>query len=183
MHSVVGSRYAKALADVVLSPGSTLKPEAVIEQLRRVEEALNGTSELKHVMLSPAVASSKKRAVIARLAGDLGLDRKVQNFIFVVIDHRRIHQLPEMREAFEDAVDSQLGWAKAHITSAQPLDDAQRGSLQARFESLTGKQVRADYSVDPELVGGLVARIGSTVYDGSVKGQLEILRRKLVTEA
>jgi F-type H+-transporting ATPase subunit delta len=183
MHSVVGTRYAKALADVVLEPGSTLRPEAVLEQLKRVEDLLAGGTELKHVMLSPAVASSKKRGVIAKLAGELGLDRKVQNFLFVIIDHRRMHQLPEIREAFELAVDEALGLVKAQITSAQPLNDAQRAELQSRFEHLSRKRVRADFAVDQRLVGGVTARIGSTVYDGSVRGQLEGLRRKLATEA
>lgn len=183
MHSVVGTRYAKALADVVLAPGSTLKPDAVMAQLEKVEQLLDSAPELKHVMLSPAVASSKKRNVLAKFAGELGLDPKVQNFLFVVIDHRRVHQLAEIREAFEAAVDVELGLVKARITSAQPLDDAQRGALQSRFEKLSGKKVRADYTVDEELVGGVVARIGSTVYDGSVKGQLQVLRRKLVSES
>ena len=183
MQSVVGTRYARALAEVVLAPGSGLHPDGVAEQLKRVESLLESAPELKHVMLSPAVASSKKRAVIQQLAGDLALDRKVQNFIYVVIDHRRVHQLAEIRQAFESAVDEALGLVRAEITSAQPLSDSQRGVLQGEFEKLTGKRVRAEYSVDAALIGGVTARIGSTVYDGSVKGQLEGLRRRLVTEA
>jgi F-type H+-transporting ATPase subunit delta len=183
MHSVVGTRYARALADVVLAPGSGLHPDGVSEQLKRVEDLMDSATELKHVMLSPAVASSKKRAVIQKLSGDLQLHRQVQNFIFVVIDHRRMHQLAEIREAFDAAVDQSLGLVRAEITSAQPLSDAQRGALQGEFEKLTGKRVRAGYAVDQALIGGVTARIGSTVYDGSVKGQLEGLRRKLVTEA
>ena len=183
MHSVVGTRYANALAEVVLAPGSNLMASAVTEQLKRVEALLKDAPELRHVMLSPAVASSKKRAVVKQLAPELGLDQKVQNFLFVVIDHRRVHQLSEIREAFEGAVDVALGFVRANITSAQALDDGQRGMLQSHFERLTGKKVHADYTVNPELIGGVIARIGSTVYDGSVKGQLEGLRRKLVTEA
>lgn len=182
MHSVVGTRYARALADVVLNPGSGLDPAAVVTQLKGVEELLNSATEIKHVMLSPAVASSKKRAVIKQLSGELQLSRQVQNFIYVIIDHRRVHQIAEMREAFEDAVDEAQGLVRAQITSAQPLTDEQRGTLLAGFEKTTGKRVRAEYSVDEALIGGVMARVGSTVYDGSVKGQLEDLRRKLVTE-
>jgi len=182
MHSVVGTRYARALADIVLTPGSGLDPAAVMEQLKSVEELLESPTEIKHVMLSPAVASSKKRAVIKQLAGELGLSRQVQNFIYVIIDHRRVHQIAEMREAFEAAVDEAQGLVRARITSAHPLSESQRGSLQAGFERVTGKRVRAEYTVDEALIGGVMARVGSTVYDGSVKGQLEGLRRKLVTE-
>jgi len=183
MHSVVGTRYARALAEVVLAPGSNLDAVAATEQLKRVEELLRDAAELRHVMLSPAVASSKKRAVVKQLAPQLELDSKIQNFLYVVIDHRRVHQLAEIREAFEAAVDEALGFVRAQVTSAQALDDGQRGMLQSQFERLTGKKVRADYAVDSELIGGIIARIGSTVYDGSVKGQLEGLRRKLVTES
>ena len=151
MHSVVANRYGHALASVVLAPGSQITPESAISQLQSVEELLEGTSELKHVMLSPAVASSKKRAVINQLSGELKLDKKIQNFLFVIIDHRRIDQLSAIREALETALDESLGLLKAHITSAQPLDEPQRAALQAKFESLTGKKIRADYSVDSDV--------------------------------
>jgi F-type H+-transporting ATPase subunit delta len=72
---------------------------------------------------------------------------------------------------------------QAKVTSAQALTDAQRGLLQSEFEKLTGKKVNADFQVDDSLIGGAITRIGSTVYDGSVKGQLEKLRRKLISEA
>ncbi len=183
MHSVVANRYAHALASVILAPGSKLTPEAAITQLKSVEELLDSASEIKHVMLSPAVASSKKRAVMGQLAGEMTLNPKIQNFLFVIIDHRRIDQLAGIREALETALDEAIGLLKAHITSAQPLDDSQRAALQGKFESLTGKKIRADYTVDSDLIGGVIARIGSTVYDGSVRGQFEGLRRKLVTQA
>jgi F-type H+-transporting ATPase subunit delta len=160
-----------------------MNAEAVTAQLNGVEELMNSATELKHVMLSPAVANSKKRGVIRQLAAELKLDRKVENFIYVVIDHRRMHQISEIREAFEIAVDQALGLARAQVTSAQPVEPGQRASLEAKLEQLTGKKIRAEYVVDPSLIGGVVARIGSTVYDGSVKGQLEGLRRTLVTEA
>lgn len=183
MHSVVGTRYANALAEVVFTAGSSLQPEAVIAQLIEVEQLLEQSGDLRHVLGSPAVASSKKRAVINQLAGSLGLDNKVRNFLYVVIDHHRIHQLREVREAFEAAVDREMGLVRAQVTSALPLDDGQRAAVQAEFEKLSGKRVRADYSVDDSLIGGVLMRVGSTVYDGSVRGQLQGLRRKLTAEA
>ena len=134
-------------------------------------------------MFSPAVASSKKRAVIARFAADLGLAPKVRNFIFVVIDHRRIAELSDIREAFEAAVDEQTGFVRADVASAQPLSDAQRGVLESQLSRLTGRRVRMQFATDESLIGGAVARIGSTVYDGSVRGQLATLRRRLTTES
>ena len=183
MLSVVGTRYARALAEVVLAPGSGLNPETVSEQLKLTEDLIESSGDLKHVMLSPAIARSKKRAVMAQLAAGLGLERKVLNFLYVVIDHRRVHQLSEIRQAFQAAVDETVGVVRAQITSAQPLNEPQRRSLEAEFAKATGKQMRVEYGVDESLIGGVTARLGSTVYDGSVKGQLEELRRKLVAEA
>jgi len=182
MLSVVGTRYAKALAEVALKPGSGLEPKSVMEQLKRVEDLVASSPELRHVMFSPAVASSKKRGVIRRLADQLGLAKKVEHFLYVVINHRRVQQLPEIREALEAVLDAELGVARARITSAKSLSESQQGVLEAQLGRLTGKKVRAEYAVDDELIGGLVARVGSTVYDGSVRGQLQDLRRKLAAE-
>ncbi len=182
-HTAGAARYARALAEVVLTPGSGVEVTAVVSQLRGVEDLLGQSAELRHVMNSPAVASSKKRGVIAQLSGALGLAAKVQNFLYVVIDHRRMNQLPAIREAFETAIDEAMGFVRADVTSAQSLDDPQRGSLEAELRKLTGKQVRMQFGIDESLIGGAIARIGSTVYDGSVRGQLESLGRRLTTES
>lgn len=181
IRSAASSRYARALAEVVLNPASGLDARDVVTQLRRVEEELRLSPELRHVMLSPAVASAKKRAVIQKFSNELGLAPKVRNFLFVVIDHRRMEQLAPIREAFEVAIDEAMGFVRADVTSAQPLSDSQRGALEAELNKLTGKRVRMQFSTDESLIGGAVARIGSTVYDGSVRGQLDSLRRRLAT--
>lgn len=183
MVSVVAARYARALADSVLAPGSDLRPADVSAQIQRVEELLASSPELRHVMLSPAVAASKKRSVIGSFAQQLGLSPKVRNFIYVVIDHRRIAELSAIREAFELTVDEQMGFVRADVTSAQPLSESQRGVLESQLNRLTGKRVRMQFATDEALIGGVIARIGSTVYDGSVRGQLETLRRRLTTES
>jgi F-type H+-transporting ATPase subunit delta len=183
MVSVVAARYARALADSVLAPGSDMRPAEVSAQLRGVGDLLESSPELRHVMLSPAVAAAKKRAVMGSFAGQLGLQPKVRNFIYVLIDHRRLAELSAIREAFEMAVDEQLGFARAGITSAQPLSDSQRGLIESQLNRLTGKRVRMQFATDESLIGGVIARIGSTVYDGSVRGQLETLRRRLTTES
>lgn len=183
IRSLAASRYARALAEVVLDAGSGLKPEDAVNQLRGVEALMSQSAELRHVMLSPAVASSKKRAVIARFSGELGLSPKIRNFIYVVIDHRRIEELSAIRESFESAIDEASGFVKAEVTSAQPLTGPQRGALEAELIKVSGKRVRMQFATDESLIGGAVARIGSTVYDGSVRGRLESLRRRLTTES
>jgi F-type H+-transporting ATPase subunit delta len=183
IRSVAASRYARALAEVVLAPESGLDANDVIKQLQGVEDLLRDSTDLRHVMFSPAVASSKKRAVLAQFAPGLGLAPVVRNFFYVVIDHRRMEQLAAIREAFELAVDETLGFVKAGVTSARSLSGPQRGSLEAELMKVTGKRVRMQFAVDESLIGGVVARIGSTIYDGSVRGQLDALRRRLTTES
>ncbi|MGH9666455.1 MAG: ATP synthase F1 subunit delta [Bryobacteraceae bacterium] len=179
MVSVVASRYARALAEVVFSPGSGVEPQAVLSQLRAVEALFAESSALRTVLLSPAVPPSKKRAVVTRLAEPLGIARPVRNFWYVLIDRRRIESLPEIREAFETMLDEHLGLVRADVASAGDLSASQRASLQAQLSRLSGKQVRPEFSVNAALMGGVIARIGSTVYDGSVRGELDALRKRL----
>ena len=183
MISAVAARYAHALLDVVLESGAKIKPDEVIAQLNSVEALMAGSEELRHVMQTPAVPSSRKRAAMAQLAGPLGLAPLVRNFVFVLIDHRRLAELPQIREAFEEFLDESMGLVRAAVSSAQPLDGGQSRAIEGELERLTGKRVRAQYSVDPALVGGAVARIGSTVYDGSVQGELQAMRRRLTLGA
>jgi F-type H+-transporting ATPase subunit delta len=116
---------------------------------------------------------------MARLIAPMNLSAQVRNFLFVVIDHRRVHELKSIIEAFENLADERLGYVRADVASAQALPEAQKAALEAQLSRLAGKKTRLRYSTDPALVGGVVAKVGSTVYDGSVRGQLERLRVKL----
>lgn len=134
------------------------------------------------MLASPAVAPARKRAVVGRLADMLGLSQISRNFLYILIDKRRAAALPVILDSFESLLDERLGFSRAEITSAAELTEAQRASLTARLTQLTGRQVRLKFSIDPQLIGGVVARVGSTVYDGSVKGQLEALSKRLAAE-
>ena len=173
MLSVVAKRYARALGDVVTDASQALA------QLREVEQIVAGSADLRNALLSPAVAPSRKRAVIARLTEPLGVAKAVRNFLFVVIDHRRVHEFSSIVDAFEALIDERLGYVRADVSSARELSVAERASLAAELSRLAGKQAKPKFTTDPALVAGVVARVGSTVYDGSVRGQLERLRSKL----
>ena len=121
MASAVANRYARALADLVLAPGSPLKAEDAVAQLKSVEQMIAGSWELKNALLTPAIQASRKRAVMAKLGAELQVSQLVRNFIFVVIDHRRIAIISEIREAFELIVDERLGFVRAEVTSASAL--------------------------------------------------------------
>jgi F-type H+-transporting ATPase subunit delta len=183
MASALANRYARALVDVVLDPGSALTPEDAVAQLRAAAEMVAQSAELRVALLTPAIATSRKRAVMGKLLDEIGTARIIRNFIYVVIDHRRIGILGEIREAFELVLDERMGFVRAEITSAAALDQNRSAGLESELSRLTGKRMRLRLAVDPELLGGATARIGSTLYDGSLRGQLEHLRRELTEES
>lgn len=183
MSLAVASRYANALADVVSRSQGQLPPETAWQQLRALDSLIHDSSDLRKILQSPSVSSGKKRKVVDRLAAALNIAPILRNFFAIIVRNGRSDLIPQIREAFEQALDERSGVVKVEIASAAELSDAARASLEAQLASLTGKRLRTRYSIDASLVGGLTARIGSRVYDGSVRGQLDILKRKLSARA
>jgi F-type H+-transporting ATPase subunit delta len=181
--SAIAARYAEALADVVTAADSAVRPQDALAQLQSFDAALRASAELQNALTSPAVPASRKKAALARIGETLGLSRIVRNFLFVLIDHRRIAGLAEITQLFEKTLDERLGFARAEVVAARELSEAQRAALTSELERLAGKRIRLRTSVDPALIGGVVARIGSTVYDGSVRGRLHALQRRLTAES
>jgi F-type H+-transporting ATPase subunit delta len=179
MASAVANRYAHALVDIVMASGSPLKPADALTQLRSVEGLIEESPELRTALLTPAIQNSRKRAVMADLLARIGGSPLIRNFVYVVIDHRRVGIMGEIREAFELQLDERLGFVRAEVSSAAPLNAQLSAGLESELSKLTGKRMRLRFDVDPDLLGGVVARIGSTVYDGSIRGELRELGRKL----
>jgi len=179
MSLAAATRYARALADVVLAPGSSVDATPALQQLHAFNGLLAESSDLRNILLSPTVPPSRKRAVVSEFGRMLDLSKTVQNFLFVVIDHRRVNLLGAISKAFEDAVDERLGRVRADVRTAMPLDGGQREAVAARLRQITGKDVRCQFEVEESLLGGLSARIGSKIYDGSVRGRLDVLRQRL----
>jgi F-type H+-transporting ATPase subunit delta len=180
--TAVATRYAQALADAVMAAGSGVRAEDALAELRVVEAVLAESADLHNVLASPAVPPSRKRAVVGRIADLVKTSRICRNFLFVLIDHRRIGMLPAILQSFEVTIDQRLGYERAEVSSPRDLTEAQRTAIQAVLERMTGKRIRMRFALDASLIGGVVARIGSTVYDGSVRGQLESLERRLAAE-
>ncbi len=181
MLSAIGNRYARALVDVITAPGFTLDPKKALEELRSVEALVRESETLRTALLSPAVSPSRKRAVVGKLLAPMNISKAVRNFVFVVIDHRRVHQFASIVEAFDRQLDERLGFIRGDVTSAAALTNLQRADLEAELSRLSGRKAKIDYVVNPALIGGVVARVGAKVYDGSVRGQLEKLRVKLAS--
>jgi len=177
--SAVAERYAAALADVAVERKNS---ETIKRNLAAFVEAFSSVADLRNALESPALNAEVKRKVIAEVAGKMGLDVAVRNFIYLVVDHRRTEILPEMEEAFLSELNERLGIVEAEVTSAHELNNDEKRQLRTVLEQRTGKKVEARFQIDGALLGGAIVRLGSTIYDGSVRDQLKRLREQLETE-
>jgi len=178
--AAVASRYARALADVVFE--RKVDAQKAAAQLRSMIELVESSRPLREVWDNPAVETVQKIAVLDAIASRLGLEHVVRNFMAVIIQHRRILQLEEIAQQFEAELNERLGIANAQVTSARDLEPAERSQVERQIAAVTGKTVNASYNTDAAVLGGAVIRVGSTIYDGTVRGQLERLRQQLVSD-
>jgi F-type H+-transporting ATPase subunit delta len=182
MTDALSTHYARALADAVFAPNSGLSPQDAVAQLAATESLISGSKELHIALLSPAVSKARKTAVISTLADQLGLHRIMRNFLLVVVKHRRTYELSPIRQSFEMLVDEQSGWIPAEIASARELAAGQREEIERALGTKLGKFIRANYKVDPALLGGVRAHIASREYDASLRGKLESMRQRLMAQ-
>jgi F-type H+-transporting ATPase subunit delta len=175
--AAVANRYARAFADVVFE--KRLDAGKAAAELETLAQVLDENAQLRQLWENPAVPSEQKRGVLDAIVRTLRLSKPVRNFVAVLLDHRRIAQFAEIIHQYKQEVNNRLGLAEAEITSVRELSSAERRALETRIEAVTGKQVRAQYSTDPRILGGAIIRVGSTVYDGSVRGQLHKLKEQL----
>jgi F-type H+-transporting ATPase subunit delta len=163
----------------VTSPSSTISPHDALAQLRSFDAVSRESHELRTALESPAVSHSRKRAVLARFVQVLGLSQIVRNFLFVLSDKRRLSALHEIIDSLDVQLDERLGFIRADVSAAAELTEAQLDELTQKLAAISGKQIRMRFHVETSLIGGVVARIGATVYDGSVRGRLNSLSKKL----
>jgi F-type H+-transporting ATPase subunit delta len=156
--------------------------EAVKAELSSFAQMVSESADLRNFLANPAVARMNKQAVIGKLVEQLQGSKTLRNFLMVLVDNRRAGLLSEISAAFEAELRARLGVAKAEVTSARDLSGAERTELERTLEKLTGKRVEATYGLDPGLIAGAQVRIGSTVYDGSVRQQLNRMRSWLASE-
>jgi F-type H+-transporting ATPase subunit delta len=130
--------------------------------------------------MDPSIPSAQKLKVLDAIAPRIGMFPQVRNFIAVIMEHQRLHDLTEILDEYHAIADEQSHMAEAEITSAHPLNEQDRTQLEAEVAKLAGGRIRATYRQDPTLLGGAVVRIGSTIYDGSIRAQFQQLKQKLV---
>jgi F-type H+-transporting ATPase subunit delta len=168
--------YAKAIFELARERHET---NVVGHELAGVIDVVSSDPALIQFLGRPGVASSAKRAVAEEIAQRLGVSQLVRDFVALVADHGRGEQLPDIANAYRDLVDADAGRVRAHVRSAIALTDEERATLAGRLGAALGKTVVVEDRVDTELLGGLVAEVGSLVADASLDGQLARMKDRL----
>lgn len=179
MNGPLARRYAAALADVAIEQNEADAIKGGVASFVRV---FFESEDLRNFLESPGVEPQAKRGAIEKIAERMGLPMAVRNFLWIVVDHRRTEMLREIEAAFREELNARLGIAEAEIVSARSLSDFEKQELLAALQHRTGKKIEARFREDRKLLGGAVVRVGSTVYDGSVREQLARLREQLEME-
>jgi F-type H+-transporting ATPase subunit delta len=176
--SVLSLRYAHAFASVAAS--SHLDVAAAQQQLQDFSGTLADSRELREVLMNPAIETGQKIKVLDAIAQRIGMFPQVRNFLAVIMEHQRLDELDAILTEYHAVADEQANMAEAEITTAHPLNGQDRAELESQVAKLAGGSIRATYREDASLLGGAVVRLGSTVYDGSLRAQLQQLKQKLV---
>jgi F-type H+-transporting ATPase subunit delta len=176
MSMAIANRYARALADVL---GSAEGYRTALRELEDFAGVWRESEDLREVLVTPSLDSEQKKRVLDAILKRLGTSVTTANFLRVLMVNYRIDILEEVLEAFQKVVNERLGVVEVEVLYAQDLSAVEQEELRARFSELTGSKVEMKFQQDAKLLGGVQARIGSTVYDGSVQGYLERLRKQL----
>jgi F-type H+-transporting ATPase subunit delta len=172
------ARYASAFADVVTQ--EKLDTAELDRQLDDFLSTWDGSAELRELFVNPAVGAKQKVVLLDKMNATLGLRKELRNLLAVLIDNNRIGQVKEVVQAYRAELQQRLGIRQVEIVTARALSDEESGVLVAGVGKLAGARIQPSFKLDKSILGGTVVRIGSTVYDGSVRGRLERLKEALI---
>ena len=173
----VARLYARAFADLVFARG--VDPQVALGELTTALELLQMSPELRRVLENPAIRADEKHKLLDALVARAGLSLWARNLIAVLVDHRRVPLLAQVVEQFKAELNRRRQVTAAEVTSARELDAGERSALEVQIAAALGRKIEARYRTEPGLLGGAVIRVGSTIYDGSVRGQLQRLQEQL----
>ncbi len=173
----VARRYASALADVVAKSGDT---NNIQTELRQWETMIVSNPELLEVFNNPSIQQENKEKVLESLIERAKPTKTTANFLRVLLRNSRLTDIRQINEKFASVLEERSGFVSARITSARSLSPLQQSEIQTNLEKMTGKRVSPTFTMDETIIGGVITRIGSTVYDGSVKTQLENLKQQMI---
>lgn len=172
----IARRYATALADVVIERGETL---VVQKELLEWSLMISSNSLLREVFANPTVPYEQKQKLLHELITRTRILPTTASFLQVLLRNQRLSEIAEVNTRFAQILDQRAGVVAAEVTTARPIVPASVKSLESKLASVTGKKIRLTFATDGELIGGMIVRIGSTIYDGSVRNQLNQVERQL----
>ena len=170
-------RYARAILELGTEHRNL---DQLGAQLRALAQAMKVSDELLSSLTNPAIRRADRRKVIDALLQRVGASQHVRNVVYILLDGERLASLPAISREVDAMIEARSGRISAEVTSARPLDAAELAQISAALEKLSGKQVSITRREDPDLLGGVVAKVGDTVYDGSLRTQLRSLRDELI---
>jgi F-type H+-transporting ATPase subunit delta len=173
-------QYAHALADVVLA--DKLDAKEIDRQLQDFQSTWADSRQLREVFQNPSIQLDTKLKVLDAMVPRIGMLKQVRNFVALLLKNDRIHAVEPIVDNYREEIDRRLRISEAEITSVRELNAEERSKIEAKAAALAGLEIRAIYKQDASLLGGVVLRIGDTVYDGSVRGRLEELREKMMAD-
>ncbi len=175
--TTIANRYARALADVITERRET---NEVVAELSSFARMMAGHGQLRDVFASPVLAIKRKRAVLHELLSRMRLRQATANFLQLLLSNGRLHNLDQMLRALARELDTRANIVSAEITTAREISEQEESRLRDKLRAATGKDVRLQFRTDPAIIGGVVTRIGSLVYDGSIKNQLAQMKQRLM---
>ncbi len=178
MSRALARRYAKALVENLMEHKEDF--EDALAQLRRVSDILRANPKLYRYLSQPVVPRRNRLEMGKILVGDLGLSPRIKNFVLVLVEKERVPLLDIIVEEFRKLADEALGQVRGKVRTARPLSSKELEVLSKSFQDLVGKKVVLEVEEDPSIIGGVVTLLGGVVFDGSIKGNLEQIREKLI---
>jgi F-type H+-transporting ATPase subunit delta len=175
--SAFAARYARAFADVVLE--SKADAASIERELNDFAVTFDGSKDLRELLLNPSLPAARRVSILDLVNRKIGCGKLVRNFLAVLISHERLHALGEILPEFRAEMNRRLLISDAEVVTARAIDADEKAKLERQVAELAGTRVNATFRQDKSLIGGAIVRIGSTIYDGSVRGRLERLKERL----
>ncbi len=176
----VSRRYGVALADVLSGSG---QERTIQDELNSWERMISSNPELREAFANPTVPYEQKRGVLNELIAKTKVNPITANFLQILLKNQRLTALGEINSRLATVLDDRAGAVAAHVTTANPVNEETQRILSEKLSRFTGKSVRLSFAVDNSLIGGIVTRVGSTVYDGSIRTQLDEMEKALAGKA
>ena len=172
----IANRYARALADVMIERKET---DQVLDELYRFSALLAANPDVTAFFGSPVITVDQKRQVLGRILTDFKPRQTTSNFVQLLLENYRLHRLDFVLRSLERELDRRAGIVSANVTTARPIDAEEQNRLRDRLRQATGREVRLSFDTDASVIGGVITKIGSTVFDGSIRNQLTLVKEQL----